>query len=357
VHGLDALGWDRFFDEQIKGDERARWTPARVVWEARERYRLSTGDAEWRAELAGRLRHDAASAADLPVAGDWVLADLRPREGGATIQRRLDRRTQFSRASAGRSTGEQVVAANIDTVLLVTSFNRDFNLRRTERYLALAWESGARPIIVLNKVDLCDDPDSWATEVAPVAQGVPVVISSGVRGDGLKELREIVRAGGTTALLGSSGVGKSTIINALAADVRQDTVPIRADGRGRHATTSRQLFCLQGGGIVIDTPGMRELQLWDAERGLEHAFADVETFSADCRYRDCSHGAEPGCAVVAAVERGDLPADRLESFQRLQRENEFLRSRHDGSARADRTRQAKQTAKALKLQDKLRDRR
>ena len=220
----------------------------------------------------------------------------------------LARQSCFSRAAAGRSTEVQIVAANIDTVLIVTSCNRDFNLRRIERYLALAWESGARPVVVLNKADLDDgDRDRWYADIAAIVQGVPVAITSAVRGDGLADLREIVGSSGTTALLGSSGVGKSTLINALIGDSRQEVLPIRdSDDRGRHSTTARQLFCLPGGGVLIDTPGMRELQLWDAEEGLEQTFADVESLATACRFRDCSHGAEPGCAVVAAAERGEL---------------------------------------------------
>ena len=354
---LDALGWSPFFDEQITHEERARLAPARVVWEARERYRLSTGDAEWQAELSGRIRHRAESRADLPVVGDWVLADVRAREDRATIHRILTRRTRFSRAAAGRSTEEQVVAANVDSILLVTSFNRDFNVRRLERYLALTWESGATPIIIVNKADLCDDPGQWTNELAAITQGVPILATSALRGDGVAELREVLRLSGTTALLGSSGVGKSTLVNALVGGGVQDTLPIRFDDRGRHSTTARQLFCLSSGGVLIDTPGMRELQLWDAGDGLGHAFADIGQWAGDCRFRDCSHGGEPGCAVTAAVDRGDLPADRLASYHRLQRENDFVRSRQDESVRAERNRKVKQLTKAARLLYKLRNRR
>jgi len=357
VYSLDDLGWNSFFSQQVTDSERARWQPARVVWEGRQRYRLSTGEAGWRAGLAGRLRHAAASRADLPAIGDWVLAALRPAEGSATIHRVLGRRSCFSRAAAGRSTDEQIIAANVDTVLLVTSLNRDFNLRRIERYLALAWESGARPVVVLNKADLCADPEAWRREMASASQGVPVLVTSALRGDGMPALMEVIGAAGTTALLGSSGVGKSTLINALVGDNRQAVRAIRdRDERGRHSTTSRQLVCLQGGGILIDTPGMRELQLWDAEDGLEHAFADVEALADGCRFRDCSHGGEPSCAVTAAVERGELAAERLANYRRLQREDDFLRSRHDESARLERTRKAKEIAKAVKLHYKLRRR-
>ena len=354
---LDALGWDPFFDRQVSDEERARLTPARVVWEARERYRLSAGEAEWPAELAGRVRHRAGSRADLPVVGDWVLADIRAREARATIHRILNRRTRFSRGAAGRSTDEQIVAANVDRVLLVTSFNRDFNARRIERYLALTWESGAAPLIVVNKADLCDEPEAWTGELGAITQGVPVLVTSARRGDGIAELGETLRAGGTTALLGSSGVGKSTLVNALVGGGVQETLPIRADDRGRHSTTARQLFYLPPAGVLIDTPGMRELQLWDADDGLGHAFADIERWAAGCRFRDCGHAGEPGCAVAAAVDRGDLPADRLDSYRRLQRENDFVRSRQDESVRAERTRKAKQLTKAARLHYKLRKRR
>lgn len=356
---LHALGWSPYFDRQMTDEERARCAPARVVWESRERYRLATADAEWRGELAGRLRHAAHTRADLPTVGDWVLADLRPGDGSATIQRRLDRRSAFTRAAAGRSAEPQVVAANVDTALIVTSCNRDFNVRRVERYLALAWESGANPIIVVNKADLAEGGhEARYAEMAAVAQGIPVVVASALRGDGLEVLRPVLQADGiTTALLGSSGVGKSTLVNALVGAELQDVSEIRRhDARGRHRTTARQLFCLQGGGILIDTPGMRELQLWDAEDGVQHVFADIEALGAGCRFRDCSHEREPGCAVRAAVDEGTLAGDRFDSYRKLRREEQFLRARHDGSARAEQKRQGKQVARSLKLQDKLRRR-
>jgi len=358
VPSLDALGWSSFFAQQVTDTDRAAWSPARVVWEGRDLYRISGGDADWHASLAGRLRHVAGSRADLPAVGDWVLAAVRPAEGTATIHRVLDRKSCFSRTAAGRSTEVQIVAANIDTVLIVTSCNLDCNLRRLERYLALAWESGATPVVVLNKSDLhAGEPDRTYAEIASVAQGVPVAITSAVRGDGLAELSEIVRSSGTTALLGSSGVGKSTLINALIGESRQDVLPVRdSDDRGRHSTTARQMFCLPAGGILIDTPGMRELQLWDADEGLDQTFADIGSLAAACRFRDCSHETEPGCAVVAAAERGELHPARLESYQRLRREDAFLQSRHDERAQSERTRIARQGSKAAKQFYKLRRR-
>jgi ribosome biogenesis GTPase len=337
---LSNLGWSSFFEEQLKPDDR-EWTPARVIWEGRGEYLLSSGTEEWRAQLAGRLRHQAASRAELPTVGDWVLAS------GPRIHKRLNRRSAFSRKSAGRAADEQVVAANIDVVLLVTSLNRDFNIRRLERYLALAWESGATPVIVLNKADACADADVQQCSSAAAETGVRAVVSSVVNGAGLLELSEIVRHGGTTALLGSSGVGKSSIINALLGESRQSVREIRSsDHRGRHSTTSRQLIQLPGGGVVVDTPGMRELTLWDAEDGLEHAFADIEVLAAACRFRDCAHHREPDCAVTAAVEEGSLDASRLESYRRLLREERFLRDRHEANNERDRL--GKQLSKAIR---------
>jgi ribosome biogenesis GTPase len=237
VH-LSDWGWNPFFENQLTDEERAAATPARVVWEGRGAYRVSSGPDMRLAELTGRLRHDAASRADLPTVGDWVLTSSIPGETRATIQRVLARRTRFSRRGAGRPADEQLVAANVDTVLLVTSLNRDFNVRRIERYLALTWESGASPVIVLNKADLCDDPEAWRSEAVAPAIGVAIVITSAVRGDGLDELADRVRCGGTTALLGSSGVGKSSLINAIIGEARQGVGEIRVDDdRGRHHTT------------------------------------------------------------------------------------------------------------------------
>ena len=348
---LSTLGWDGFFERQLTAEDREASVPARVVWVGRGVYRLSTVVDEWTAVLPGRLRHRTRSRAELPTVGDWVLASSQ------TIQRVLTRRSAFSRGMAGRAAAEQILAANIDTVLLVTSLNRDFNLRRVERYLALAWESGANPVIVLSKADLCSDPEASERAVSSCAQGVPVVVVSALRGDCMTDLHRIVREGGTTALLGSSGVGKSTLINTLLGDSRQPVREIREDDdRGRHATTSRELFLVPGGGIIIDTPGMREVQLWDAERGLERAFADVEELAGHCRFRDCSHVQEPGCAVADAVAEGRLDAARLESYRRLQREERFLESLVDDGARADRHRREKQGSKAIRQMSKLRRR-
>jgi ribosome biogenesis GTPase len=346
---LSSLGWDAFFENQLTEDERQRSIPARVVWQGRGQYQLSTNSRTWRARLSGHFRHHAESRAEWPTVGDWVLAV------GGTIHRVLHRRSAFSRASAGRAGTQQVVAANIDTVLLVTSCNADFNVRRLERYLALTWESGANPVIVINKSDLVDDAENWRRRAEVPALGVRVLVTSTVRGDGLPELTRVVSMGGTTALLGSSGVGKSSLVNALLGDARQAVLDIREDDdRGRHSTTARELFVVPAGGVLIDTPGMRELQLWDAEDGLERAYADIAALAGQCRFRDCSHQREPDCAVLAAVEKGALAQARVDSFQRLKREERYLRER-DGVHREN-SRAARIGSKAIRQLYKLRRR-
>jgi ribosome biogenesis GTPase len=234
----------------------------------------------------------------------------------------------------------------MDTVFLVTSCNRDFNMRRLERYLAAAWESGARPVLVLNKADLVSEPESWKAEAETTLMGVPVLLASAVREDGIAALKEHVPAGETAAFLGSSGVGKSSLINALIGSERQRVGAVRAsDDRGRHSTTSRQLLLLPGGGALIDTPGLRELQLWEGGGGLESAFQDVRSLAARCRFRDCRHQSEPGCAVLEAEAAGELDRDRLQGYRKLEREQEFLESRQDPAARTARLQKFKRLVK------------
>ncbi|HVM68562.1 MAG TPA: ribosome small subunit-dependent GTPase A, partial [Gaiellaceae bacterium] len=258
-------------------------------------------------------------------------------EGTGTIQAVLPRRTKFSRKVAWSAAEEQVVAANVDTVFLLTSLNEDLNLRRLERYLTLAWESGAQPVLVLTKIDL--DPERVAQavrDIESVAFGVAVHAISTVTGDGLDGLRAHILPGRTVALLGSSGVGKSTLVNTLAGREVLAVREIRADdGEGRHTTTHRQLVLLPDGGLVLDTPGMREIQLWESAEGLEEAFADVEELASQCRFGDCAHRSEPGCAVQAALEEGRLDAARWSSYKKLQRELEHLERRLDKRAQSE----------------------
>ncbi|MEW6271749.1 MAG: ribosome small subunit-dependent GTPase A [Thermodesulfobacteriota bacterium] len=337
---LATLGWDPFFAEQLRDDAGAG--PARVVAEQRGAYRiLGADDVESWAAVPGRLRREAGSLG-MPAVGDWVLARRHAGAARATIERVLDRRSAFTRRAAGQD-APQVVAANVDVVLIVTSMNRDFNPRRLERYLTLAWNSGATPAIVLSKADLCTEQQQVVADVAAVAPDVPVHVASARDGRGLAELEAYVRPGRTAVLLGSSGVGKSTLVNALAGRELQAVADTLADDRGRHTTTSRQLLFLPSGGMIIDTPGMREVGLVGDEEGLERAFGDVTAIAARCRFSDCRHDTEPGCAVVAALASGELPPERWESYAKLQRELAFQATLAD----QDEARRAKARGKRL----------
>ena len=342
---LGALGWSAHFAEAYAPYEGDGFVPGRVAVQHRGAYVVCTEAGEVTAELAGRLRHESTSG-DVPVAGDWVV--LRPYEdgSGATIAALLPRRTAVSRKAALHAVEEQVLAANVDLVFLVTGLDGDFNLRRLERYLATAWESGADPAIVLSKADLCHDVAGALAEVETVALGVPVHVVSCVTGEGIDELRAYFAGSRTIALLGSSGVGKSTLINVLVDEELQATAELRRDGRGKHTTTTRELIVVPGGGLVLDTPGMRELQLWDVTEGFGTAFSDVEGLFEHCRFRDCRHEKEPGCAVKRALADGSLDPDRYRSYQKLQRELRALELKQDRRARAEEGKKRRRQARA-----------
>ena len=352
VMKLDLLGWDQTLEDSFIPLRDQGLGPARVAREDRGRYLLLDVHGERPAALAGRLRHEARSRAELPAVGDWVAVRA-ARAVTAVIAAVLPRRSAFVRKVAGETTEEQVVAANVDTVLLVTGLDGDYNLRRIERYLAAAWESGAGPVVVLNKTDLAGDLDLRLAEVGAAAPGVAIVALSALTGRGIEALGPWLAPGRTVALLGSSGAGKSTLVNALLGAERQPTAPVRADdSRGRHVTTRRELVPLPGGALLLDTPGMRELQLWGGEEGLDGAFPDVAALAALCRFRDCGHAAEPGCAVRAAVETGALDASRLESWHKLGRELRSLMVRQDARARAAEKSKWKAIIKSMKRHPK-----
>ncbi len=344
---LAPLGWDADFARDFQPFGAGGRIPARVVAEHRGRYVVDDGGGERPVTLAGRLRHHARSREDLPATGDWVALDAGA-DGAASIHAVLPRRGAFLRKAAGGATEAQVLAANVDVALIATALPADLSERRIERYLALAWESGAVPVVLLTKADLADDVDHAARAVRAVAPGVDVVAVSSVTGDGLDALGRWLRPGRTAVLLGSSGVGKSTLANRMMGGDVLRTGAVRDDGKGRHTTTHRQLLTLAGGALLIDTPGMRELQLWTADAGLDAAFADVEALAAACRFADCAHDAEPGCAVRAAAERGRLDPERLASWHRLRRELAWLATRQDEAAAAQEKARVKTVQRAYR---------
>jgi ribosome biogenesis GTPase len=353
---LAQLGWTSFFEEAFRPFVTDGLEPARVFMGHRGGYQLISARGELQGEVSGRFRHGASVPADFPVVGDWVAMTPLPTEAKATIHAVLPRRTRFSRQAAGKRTEQQVLAANIDDVFIVTSLNAELNVRRLERYLALAWESGATPVVVLTKLDLCKDWRSISAAVEGVARDAPVHPVSGVTGRGMKQLARYLGPGRTVALLGSSGVGKSTLVNHLCQDEEFMAVqPVReTDDKGRHTTTHRELISLPSGGLIIDTPGLRELQMWDADEGIGEVFADIDALAMKCRFTNCQHETEPGCAVRAAVDSGELENARLESHRKLARELQHLDQRHDKQAQAEERRKWKSVSKILRAHEKYR---
>ncbi|MFN3431682.1 MAG: ribosome small subunit-dependent GTPase A [Candidatus Sericytochromatia bacterium] len=349
-HNLADWGWDVSFQARFAPFAAEGLIPGRVVAAHRHLYEVVTTTGECLAAVSGRHRHEALGPQDFPAVGDWVALSLETGSDRAVVHHVLPRRSRFSRSAVGGGgAAEQVVASNVDTVLLVTALNRDYNPRRIERYVAAGWESGAQPVVILSKADLCPEAPERVAEVEGLAPGVPVHAVSSVLGSGLDALAPYLAPGRTVALLGSSGAGKSTLLNALAGREVMATGHVReSDDRGRHTTTRRELVRLEAGGLLIDTPGMRELGLWDATEGVSQAFGDVEALSADCRFNDCRHDSEVGCAVRDALDAGHLSANRLASYTKLQRELAFQKRRTDVRARLEEQARWKALHKAMR---------
>ncbi len=339
---LNALGWNTFFQQSFLAYEKFSYLPARVAREHREQYLIYCEKGEFHARVSGRFLHLAQSRADFPCVGDWVAIETRDHNSPATIHAVLPRKSSFSRKAVlaggptygpGRSE-EQVLAANIDIVFLVCGLDADFNPRRIERYLASVWDGGARPVIILNKADLCSEVEHCLAEISDIAFGIPVHAVSASTETGMEPLAAYLTAGSTVAFLGSSGVGKSTLINALLGENRQATGSVReADGRGRHTTTYRELIFLSGGAMVIDTPGLRRFQSWAETEIIEKTFEDIESLAAQCRFRDCRHQDEPGCAVRQAIETGVMDMARFDNYRKLMKEQKYLEERKDDASR------------------------
>jgi ribosome biogenesis GTPase len=333
---ITLWGWNSYFEAFWRGEEWKNAVPARVIAQQRKFWRIAGEFGECWAEASGKLRLAADGGADWPAVGDWVVAEVHGTDVTAMIEEVLPRRSKFVRKMAGKKLEEQVIAANVDTALLVSALDGDFNPRRVERYLAQCWESGARPAVVLNKADTCDEVLEKVAEIERIAVGTAVCVVSARTGQGFGELEEFLKPGHTVVLLGSSGVGKSTIANRLLGEAVQEVQPVReSDSRGRHTTTSRELFILPGGALLMDTPGLREMQLWDAEEGVAQVFADIDALATQCRFGDCRHEGEPGCAVQAGLDGGTLDRGRFENRRKLLREQEFLRRKVDPEARQE----------------------
>lgn len=322
---LEDFGWNATWEETFAPHAAAGLVPARVVCELRRKfYAVQLADREALAECSPGFFHDARQVDQWPAVGDWVAISERPGEQDrrVDIHAVLPRRTKFSRRAAGDEEIEQIVAANVDTVFLVSGLDRNHNPARIQRFLVAARESGAAPVVILNKADLHPDPLGVKREIAPLIPGVPILITSAKRRSGLPALRTYARRGHTLAVIGSSGVGKSSLINRLVGDAEMPVGEVREkDSKGRHTTTRREIVVTSSGALLIDTPGMRELQLWGIEEGVETAFADIAELATGCRFTNCTHTNEPGCAVRAAVEAGTLPASRLETYAKLKAES------------------------------------
>ncbi|MBT2677831.1 ribosome small subunit-dependent GTPase A [Bacillus sp. ISL-35] len=353
MNKLESIGMTAEIENFFKEVQFQGYKPGRVALEHKHSYRVWLEDGEYLCTLSGKLTYEANGRDDLPAVGDWVAVKTSPGEVWGTIRGILPRKSKFSRKAAGQVTEEQIVAANIDTVFIVNSLNDDLNLRRIERYLLLAWESGSNPVIILSKADLENELEAKIELVSGVAIGVPVIPVSVLEGTGIEQLKRYLTPGQTVALIGSSGVGKSSLVNYFTGYEKQLVQEIRdSDDKGKHTTTHREMVLLPGGAVLIDTPGMREIQLWTVEEGIGESFADVDQFAEECKFRDCTHGNEPGCAVRSAIDEGRLDENRLASYKKLQKELAYIDRKMDKKAQAEEKRHWKNINKEIRQKTK-----
>ncbi|GKV57102.1 putative ribosome biogenesis GTPase RsgA [Sporosarcina sp. NCCP-2222] len=346
---LQQLGWTELREQDwsaLPEGMKQKSLPGRVTLEHKRMYRVITEEGEWLSVCSGTMEHMASERRDFPAVGDWVAVEKMPGEQRGIIHSLLPRTSLFSRKSAGMTITEQIIATNVDIVFLVMSLNQDFNERRLERYLIASYDSGALPVILLTKKDLCAEPDVFIEKAQWIAPGTDIITVSNHTREGLDEVQAILQNGKTAALLGSSGVGKSSLTNALLEDGKMEIQDIREDdAKGRHTTTHREMLLLPSGGILIDTPGMREFQLWDQGDSLDTSFQDIDQLAHSCKFSDCQHKKEPGCAVQTAIAEGILPAERYDSYLKLQKELAFLERKLKQSEAKERKTQKKATHK------------
>ncbi|SMC25140.1 ribosome biogenesis GTPase [Clostridium acidisoli DSM 12555] len=325
---LSKYGWNEKLEQAFKKYYELGMNPGRVFVENKNIYKVYTEIGEIEGKVSGKFQYETVGKDEFPAVGDWVAVDIREEEKSGTIHEVLKRSSCFFRKTAGAVTEAQVIASNFNYVFIVTSLNFNFNLRRIERYLTIALNSGGIPVIILSKADLCENVEEKIQEVRDIAFGVEVYAISSLNGEGINDLLNLLQSGLTAAVVGSSGVGKSTLLNKLAGKNLMETSEIREeDSKGKHTTTKRQLFLLPSGGIIIDTPGTRELGLWDTKESFSDVFNDIEELSTQCKFRDCKHENEPGCNVKAALESGILDEKRFESYRKLLRENIYIENK------------------------------